>query len=242
MLEMPSPIFGFTILASIISILGVIIYLAALLALAWESHNRYGTGYYWVGANLAGVVGSIFNYRYWQAFQAVGSDDYPLIAMILINFLLCFIGLWSYLIYFAIMLKREKHYRAGTRMENRIFAAEQAATGTGRFREFLQGWEGDMKLDALIVEGKFSEAEDYLEGVILASAAERDLTKARYYEQYRKVIMRERLFFEESKEFRSVETAGQESGDQGKDISEPEFGRAKELKQEDLPEGWQLPE
>ena len=99
-----------------------------------------------------------------------------------------------------------------------------------------------MQLDALIVEGRFDEAEDYLEGIILATSQDRDTNRARHYEQYRKVIMTERLFHDQSKAFQSMDE--RKESQTGKisssdiDLRQP----TGEVKQEDLPEGWKLSE
>jgi hypothetical protein len=235
-------LYGLSFLHYAIIILVIATYIGILLSLGWESHSKYGTGYWWVGFCLLGVIAAVVNYSYWKSFQAREDLQYPLWLMIVVNFFLIFAGLWAYLIYHMIFLKKSKARRSGTRLERRVFAEDQASTGSGRFREFLKGWEGDMKLDILVVEKKFSEAEDYLEGVILKANSERDTQKAKHYEQYRTVITRERIFAESTKAFEGDKPSEKDAPKFKTPAAEEDFGKFKDIKEEDLPEGWQMPD
>jgi len=232
---------GISIASTVIAIFIFIAYFVTMLMLGWESHSKYGIGFYTVGACIIGAIAAFFNHRYWGSVLAAEDVNYPFWLMVIINFFLALIGLWGYLIYHSVIVSKSKARRSGARLVTRVFAEESAPTGTGRFREQLQGWEGDIKLDMLIVEKQFDAAEDYLQGIIMKATSEMDNQKARHYEQYKAVISKERLFAEESLEF------SEDAGDRivetrSKDVQPVDLRRDKEIEEDDLPEGWSISE
>lgn len=233
--------FGISISSTVIAIFIFIVYFVTLLMLGWESHSKYGIGFYIVGACIIGAIAGIFNYKYWGSVQSAEEINYPFWMMAIINFFMALIGLWGYLIYHSAIAVKSKARRSGARLVTRVFAEESAPTGTGKFRDHLQGWEGDIKLDMLIVEKQFNSAEDYLHGIIIKATSEMDNQKARHYEQYKAVISKERLFAEESSEF--SDDAGDSTVEtKSKDIQPVDLRRDKEIVEDDLPEGWSISE
>lgn len=232
---MPEALFGYSILTITLMVVVGLVYFVILIMLGWESHSKYGTGYYWVGACLAGAVAGWFNYQRYLEVQTIFSFPYPLWLMITLNVFLALIGLWVFLVYYAIVLKKTKGMRSGARLVKRVFSENQAATGTGRYRELLKGWEGDTKLDMLIFEKKFDLAEDYLEGVVMKASNERNKLEVQYYQQYKAIIQKERLSAETSKNL--------PGGKQGKitvSKSDPDFKRTDKVDKDALPEGWTI--
>ena len=230
---MIDPLYGYSFLTIVISIAVGVAYFFVLIMLGWESHSEYGTGYYWVGACILGAVASYFNYRHYLNVHLVEEVSYPLWLLIVTGIFTSLIGLWTFLIYHAIVLKKRKGIRSGSRLVKRVFSENQASTGTGRFREMLKGWEGDIKLDALIVEKKFDLAEDYLQGIIMKANNEKDEQKTHYYGQYSPIIQTERLKTEAEEAMQETPTIKDDEGD---------FKRAEQIDQDALPEGWSAPD
>jgi hypothetical protein len=234
---MPEALFGYSILTIALIIVVGLVYFVILVMLGWESHSKYGTGYYWVGACLAGAVVAWFNYKRYLVVPTIGNFPYPLWLMITLNVFIALIGLWAFLIYYAIVLKKTRGMRSGARLVKRVFSENQAATGTGRYRDHLKGWEGDTQLDMLIFEKKFDIAEDYLEGVLMKASNERDKSEAQYYMQYKSIIQRERLSAEESKKL-----SGGKKDQTTISKSDPDFKRTDKIDKDVLPEGWTIPD
>lgn len=233
--------YGISVGSTVIAIFVFIVYFVTLLMLGWESHSKYGIGFYTVGACIIGAIAAFFNHRYWGTVLAVEEVNYPFWMMATTNFVLALIGLWGYLIYHTVIASKSKARRSGTRLVTRVFAEESAATGTGKFRDQLEGWEGDIKLDMMIVEKQFDSAEDYLQGIMMKATSEMDNQKARHYGQYKAVISKERIFAEDSSEF-SSEAGDRILDSKSKDLKSVDLRRDKEIEEDDLPEGWSVSE
>jgi hypothetical protein len=234
---MPEAVFGYSILTIALAVLAGLVYFVILIMLGWESHSKYGTGYYWVGACLAGALIAWFNYKRYMEVQTIGHFHYPNWLVITLSVFISLIGLWAFLIYYAIVLKKTKGMRSGARLVKRVFSENQAATGTGRYRDLLKGWEGDIKLDMLIFEKKFDLAEDYLAGVIMKASNQRNKLEVQYYQQYKAVIQKERLSAETSEKL-----PGEKQGKITVSKSDSDFKRTDKIDQEALPEGWTMPD
>ena len=212
-------------------------YIITLLILGWESHSKYGLGYYCVGGCLLGLLIAYLNYKYWLNLNDIDRLNYSQTKLIAASVILTYMGLWPYLVFHFYSLKQSKAMRAGTRLMKRVLAGDSDESEDFEFTELLSGWEGDGQINHLIAESRLKEAASSVNEEIQKARMEKNNKKASNYEQYKSIIARkkEEAVAAESAEQGSKKSSSEKSGD-------VDLKRDSEIDDKDLPEGWEVEE
>ncbi|MBU1023957.1 hypothetical protein KKB99_06710 [bacterium] len=224
--------FGLTIPTAVIIGIIFLIYITTLIVLGWESHSKYGLGYYCVGGCLLGLLIAYFNYRYWLGLQEVEGANYSLAKLIVSDLFLIYIGLWPYLVYHFYIIKRVKSVRSGSRLIKKVLDRESDEPVTISYSEQLSGWDGHPRINLLISESRLSEATRQVDEEIRKAMEENDGKKASQFKQYRSVIEKRKIEIAKLEKSEGFSPSGK--------AEDLDLKRTTDIDKQELPEGWEV--